>query len=297
MRPSLLLAAALSTLPGPLPAQAAVEFLDAAPLSAPRLIESSGVLVSRRHPGLYWSVNDSGDLPILYATDSAGRDLGAVRLQGATNIDWEDLADGPCADGSPCLYVGDIGDNDRRRSHLVVYRLAEPAAPGGPSDAERLVPVLDSLRLVYPDGPHDAEAMAVTADGWLLIITKDYSGPPRLYRTAVRGAGSERRLERLGDLPIVVSLPRGRVVTGADVSPDGQWLVVRTYISLHLFRLEPGGRPAAVTGNFGLLIPLVEAQGEAVAFDGTGRLILTSERGRGTRGSIVRLRLHLPGTP
>ncbi len=281
--------------PRTLPGQAAaVSLLDAATLRAPRLGESSGVAASRRRPGVFWTMNDSGDGPFLYATDSAGSDLGAVRVRNATNVDWEDLATGPCPDGSSCLYIGDIGDNNARRSHVVVYRLAEPDPPTGSADDRRTVPTLDSLILRYPDRPHDAEALAVTHDGWLLVVTKDLSGPPRLFRAALGANTPEQTFEPLGELPIVTSVPRGRLVTGADVSPDGRWLVVRTYVSLHIFRLEAGGRVTAVTGNFGLVIPIVETQGEAVAFDGPDRLVLTSERGRNDRPTLARLRLTLP---
>lgn len=281
-------------LPAALRAQApSVRVLSTGVLAERRLTESSGVVASRRHPGIYWTINDSGNGPGLFATDSSGRAVAALLVRGAANVDWEDLATGPCADGSPCLYIGDIGDNRARRSRLVVYRLAEPDI-GGPSST---APVLDSLVLRYPDRPHDAEALAVTRDGWLLVITKDTSGPPRLYRAALAGEGAERRLERVGDLPVATSVLRGRLVTGADISPDGRWLALRTYVSIHLFRVGEGGRLTPRTDPNGLLIPAVETQGEAIAFDGNDVLVLTSERGYAGRPTIIRLRLDLPAEP
>ena len=40
----------------------------------------------------WWAVNDSGDEPRLYALRKDGRDRGTLRVRGATNTDWEDLA-------------------------------------------------------------------------------------------------------------------------------------------------------------------------------------------------------------
>ena len=40
-----------------------------ATIQSPRLIESSGVAVSRAYPDVLWSHNDSGDGPYVYATD------------------------------------------------------------------------------------------------------------------------------------------------------------------------------------------------------------------------------------
>src|SRR6266568_6264490 len=43
-----------------------------ATFQSPRLVESSGVAVSRAYPGVLWTHNDSGDGPYLYATDLRG---------------------------------------------------------------------------------------------------------------------------------------------------------------------------------------------------------------------------------
>ena len=268
--------------------------IDTAVLAAPRLGESSGVAPSRR-PGVYWSHNDSGDGPFLYATDSAGRDLGAVRVDGAVNVDWEDIARGPCA--SPpgtCLYIGDIGDNSARRRSVVVYVVREPDPPTGPSDTGRYVTAIDSIRLRYPDHPHDAEALAVTAEGRLLIVTKDLSARARLFAAPLAGHGAEPvTLDPVCTLQVAVNPIRGRLVTGAALSPDQRWLVVRTYVSLHVFALDPGCTP--LLRETGVGIPVIETQGEGVTFDGADRLVLTSEGG--TRGHAIISRYRVEGLP
>jgi hypothetical protein len=267
-------------------------------LAAPRLVESSGVATSALVAGVLWSHNDSGDGPFLYATDSAGHDLGRVRVTGARAVDWEELAAGPCVVvPGRCLYVGDIGDNGRRRDHVVVYRLAEPRPPRGPADTLGTTRLLDSLVLRYPDRPHDAEAMVVTAGGTLLLITKDLSGPAVLFETSAAAGAAPRRLAEVGRLDIRTRFLRGRLVTGAALSPDGSLLVVRTYVSVHFFRLRPGSLPVPLGAPAGITIPFVEPQGEGITFDGPDRLVLTSERGESTRGTIARLRIVLSGGP
>ena len=278
----------------PAPAQTSVRLtvLDTAPLLAPRLDESSGAAMSALVPGVVWTHNDSGDGPFLYATDSSGRDLGRVRVDGAHATDWEDLAAGPCivAPGR-CLYVGDIGDNGRHRKRIVVYRLREPRPPSGASDTLGTVPLLDSLVFRYPGRPHDAEALAVTGDGTILLVTKDVSGCPLLFRADGRAPGGPRGLVEVGPLEMLSGLLRGRLVTGAAVAPGDSLLVVRTYVSLHFFRLRNGWEVTPEGTRGGIAIPVVEPQGEGVTFDGPDRLILTSERGQAARGTIVRLRI------
>src|SRR5690242_4444205 len=86
--------------------------------------ESSGLVASRTSPGAYWTHNDSGDGPFIYALDTRGNTLGIFRVPGATNRDWEDISQGPGPQlGRSYLYIGDIGDNDRKRADIVVYRV------------------------------------------------------------------------------------------------------------------------------------------------------------------------------
>ncbi|HEV7588525.1 MAG TPA: hypothetical protein VGO40_10455, partial [Longimicrobium sp.] len=78
------------------------------------LEESSGVAESRIRRGIYWTHNDSGHSSDIFPVALDGRQLGRVRVRGATNRDWEDIAAGRCQDGAgPCLYIADTGDNAR----------------------------------------------------------------------------------------------------------------------------------------------------------------------------------------
>ena len=267
----------------------ALQLVDTAVLQARRLGEASGIVASRRHPGLYWTHNDSGDRPILYVTDSTGADLGRLHVRGAVNNDWEDLAIGPCtrSDGT-CLYIGDIGDNDARRPFITVYVVPEPDPPAARDDTARTAEPEDTLELRYPDHPHDAEALAVVG-GWLYLVTKDRLGPPVMFRSPTHVSGP-RVLVPVGILPIATSVLRGRLVTGATVSDNGRLLVLRTYVSVHPF-LMANGIPEPLSGRDGLTIPVVETQGEGIAFDDHGLLVLIGERGERNHAIVARLRL------
>src|SRR5205085_4228948 len=56
------------------------------------ITESSGIVASRRNPDIFWTHNDSGDGPLLYAFDRKGRSRGRWRVTDAQAIDWEDIA-------------------------------------------------------------------------------------------------------------------------------------------------------------------------------------------------------------
>src|SRR5262249_42526793 len=94
------------------------------------LVEASGAAMSRTQPDVLFTINDSGNDAILYATDIEGRDRGAWVVDGATDGDWESIAVGPCgsAAGSTawCVYIGDTGDNSARYDARAIFRVHEP---------------------------------------------------------------------------------------------------------------------------------------------------------------------------
>src|SRR5262245_15366788 len=95
----------------------------------PRAIpEASGIVKSRRHPGIFWVHNDSGNAPLLFAVRSDGRVVRRFRL-AIPNLDWEDIA----IDARGHLYLGDIGNNTGLLRVRTIYRIDEPdpSSPGG----------------------------------------------------------------------------------------------------------------------------------------------------------------------
>src|SRR5262245_52055310 len=176
--------------------------------------------------GGWWVENDSGNTPDLHLIAASGKLLRTVRVRGATNVDWEDLASGPGANGRRTLYLGDIGDNGQVRDDLVVYRMAEPSR-GAHSVAATALPFR------YPDRRHNAEALFVDpASGRIYVVTKTLTPeaePCALYRFPLPlSPGKRVTLEKVGGrfAKLIAPLP---LVTGAAVSPDGTRLAIRTY--------------------------------------------------------------------
>lgn len=247
------------------------------------LPEGSGLAASLRTPGRFWSHNDSGDA-VLVALDGSGKVTGRVQVTGASVEDWEAVAVGTCPGGS-CLYIGDIGDNDAKRSRITVYRMSEPAEASGS------VPVTDVFHATYPDGAHDAESLLISADGRLHIVTKGDTGPVSLYRfPADLRTGSTMKLERVGSPRSTGQPGEGDRITDGSVSRDGQWIVLRTKQSLTFYRsnefLSGNWRPAAQH----TVASLGEPQGEGVAFGAETAVYLMSEGGGKKRpGTFARL--------
>lgn len=267
------------------PALASVERLGA--FTDRALSEASALTPSRRTAGLFWSLNDSGHEPVLFAIGADGAARGRVAVTGAKNRDWEALSAGPCPSGD-CLYVGDIGDNEAKHAEVRLYRVAEPVPSAAATAAA------ERLRVRYPDGPGDAESMWVAPDTSVWIVSKrprrDASGkwtPVRVYRVPPSAWREPQPVVATleGTLPIV---PRPRQpwtwTTDAALSPpatDGvRRLAVRTYALVHVFDADAvSGRPGRLRRTCALAA-LDEAQGEGLAWRDAATLVFASE-GRG----------------
>lgn len=259
-------------------------------MTDPRLAEASGAAPSRANPGLIWTIGDSGNPPDLYAIDSTGALRADFALEGASNIDWEEVAVGPCGDAQ-CVYIADTGDNSERRSEVIIYRVAEPLVQSEAPVTVRSLKGAEWIRLVYPDRPHDVEAMAVTGRGETLLVTKGRSGGVLLFSVGSDAWGSGRSVTaiRRDSLPILAVGGMGREVTGMALSPNGERVVVRTYRDLYPFELRTDGSLAPLGKPTACDILGREPQGEGVAFLSDRKLLLTSERGLFKAGTVITL--------
>lgn len=237
------------------------------------LKESSGVVASRKHPGVFWTHNDGEGGPYLFAIDREGKRRGRVRIAGAAMYDWEDIAAGPGG-----LYIGDIGDNARKRKQIIVYRVAEPHPDADVSKRA------ETIRLTYPDGPHDAEALLVhPKSGDIYIVTKARGKDARtLVFKAPAGGGEVRRVAEI-DFPnaSLMSLIIGRV-TGGDISPDGRTVALCDYFRGWEASLPRGARTFDTiwAAEWRPVDIGSRKQGEAIAFRHDGQALIATSEGK-----------------
>ncbi|MBS3735335.1 MAG: hypothetical protein KGY99_10500 [Phycisphaerae bacterium] len=260
-------------------------------LADTRIDESSGLVAGRRNPAVFWTHNDSGGRPWLFAIDREGRTVATLTVRGAVNRDWEDIG-AFTRDGRAWLLIADTGDNRRRRDDVRVYLLPEPAIPPAgehddePTPAELTGEVAVTVPLRYADGPEDVEAVAVDSGG-------PDAGDEVCYLVSKRGGA------RVYALPLPDATPAAPVVltpiakleemlwaTAMDIAPDGGRAVVLSYGSCHVYarRAAAGGADpepwadALSRAPRRVTVPPL-AQREAVAFGSDGAtLYVTSEK-------------------
>ncbi len=267
------------------PSSAPVEYPEAlCTIHDSRIKEASGIVPGIRNADVFYVVNDSGGTPDVFAIRRDGVVRASVRLRGATNTDWEDLAWAPpsAPDAPHELCVADIGDNREERRFVTIYRFPEPALGEADSRIE-LTP--RAIRVRYADGPQNAEALVVdprTGDGY--IFTKHDDGRSDAYRLAAGWGAADAPGDkeviatRVGELKLPRELPMRTIVTAADVSAAGDRLATRSYATGWEWRATAGGPSVfelMLTAPPTELTLAVEPQGEALCYDRAGRRIHT----------------------
>jgi hypothetical protein len=251
------------------------------------ITESSGLVASHTTPGAYWTHNDSGDGPFIYAIDTRGDSLGTFRVNGAQNRDWEDIAAGPGPEPNKSyLYIGDTGDNDSIRPEVIVYRVIEPALSGTSRSFTKKRPgttePAEAIRLKYPDGAHDAEALLVhPRTGNIYIVTKVVIENPGVYEAvAPFTAGKQITMRRIGETHVPSIF--GGVVTGGSISPDGRHVALCDYFQGYELVLPAGSsnfddiwKQKMIGFDLGK-----RKQGESISYRLDGKALLATSEGK-----------------
>lgn len=269
-----------------------------ATLKNPSINESSGLAASRANPGIYWTHNDSGDGPFIYAFDATGESRGVFRVAGAQARDWEDMAIGPGPQrGQSYLYIGDIGNNEESRTELVVYRVAEPTLTAADKTSSKSNPrttaTAEAIRLRYPDRKSDAETLLVhPTTGNLYVITKVMFKLATVYEApAPLVVGKVTTLNRRGEIRVPNVM--GGFLTGGSISPDGRRVALCDYSNGYELVLPAASNNFNDIWKQGLTAFSLgrRVQGEAIAYRADGKALLATSEGK--KPPLIQVELRL----
>jgi hypothetical protein len=261
-------------------------------LESADLREASGIAASKCQPDVFWVQNDSGDQALIYAIDSKGKHLGAWKVAGANNRDWEDIA--TVKNGDRCyVLVGEIGDNERKHERIAVFRVEEPTVTpenAASSSKEPLTTAEAAVSYInYPNERHDAEALlAHPTSGEVYLVTKSNNSPSHIYKFKPRFEGETQALERVGEVA-VPAIPNGSV-TGGDISSDGKRLILCDYFAGYELALPEGSKDFDDVWKVRpVRVDLGKRElGEAVAYSADGSFVIAVSEKRYTPVNVAK---------
>ena len=249
----------------------------------PELTESSGLAVSRVNPTYFWTHNDSGGEPKLFALNQQGDYVGSILLKDAGAVDWEDVATFQHA-GENWIMIADVGDNAAKRKSVDLYFIKEP----DPTRHHRLTPAY-RMTIRYPDGSRDCEAVAVdTNQGQIVFVTKSFLPAASVYTAplpSLDALGEEKSakvtLEKHGTLAIPL-------VSAMDIDAEKGDIVLVNYFQCFWYRSGEKATPWAWISQLPEITELPKLkQIEAVALTSEREVWVTSE---GNPAKLTRVR-------
>ncbi|HEY1045329.1 MAG TPA: T9SS C-terminal target domain-containing protein [Bacteroidia bacterium] len=239
------------------------------------LYESSGLI---HFKGMFWSQNDGGNTPAIYAFDSiSGRIMHITTINHASNIDWEEITQ-----DSFHIYIGDFGNNAGNRKDLCIYKIKKSAINlnlfNDTVDAEKIrFEMADQSNFNLPSQGHDYDMEAMFYhQNKLHLFSKNWADNSSRHYTCPTDSGfySLTPLETLSDFGLV---------TGASINNKGVIALIgynkgdyKSFIWLiwdyNQMNLSSGNKRRFETGN-----AIAPGQNEAIAFK-NNYLYLSSEK-------------------
>mgnify|MGYP001799476920 CR=1 FL=1 len=170
-------------------------------------------------PNSLWSHSDNNSGPEIFEIDETGVIQRTITIGNATARDFEDMTQ----DNVGNLYIGDFGNEFNDRTDLKIYKIPPPSQiMGNTVQAEEIEFLLpDQTQFPPPKGEEnfDIESM-IHFNGSLYLFTRD------------RGLDLRTKVYRLPDTPgqhaatLMGSFKTTIQIAGADISPDGETLVL-----------------------------------------------------------------------
>lgn len=215
--------------------------------------------------------NDGGDAPKLYLMDVKGNLLHTVLIDGANNIDWEDIA----YDGKEYLYIADNGNNNNDRKDLVIYKVSTKDILTKKSIPSEKINISYNEQTAFPpektDLYFDAESLAFYKNE-LYIFTKcrafPFDGVSYCY-TVPTNPGTYK-LDKKTQIVIGKDGWWKDSSTGADVRGDKFYIL--TYNRLLIYKLENN---TFIKESEMLMEPI--SQFEAIAINEKGEIYIADE--------------------
>lgn len=192
-------------------------------ISHPEIRECSGIIPCKTETNLFWTHTD-GHHPVLFAINRSGKCVARFVISGAPVIDFEDIA----RDDKGHIFIGDIGNNDARRSLLAVYVVNEP----DPKNSPAVIPSLYSYRLTFADKPFDCESLFIYKEYGYVISKVFNNAQAEIYRFPLSDTNKTIKLQPVAKLQVTSP------VTSADITDDGSLLALTAKNGVYCFEIN-----------------------------------------------------------
>jgi hypothetical protein len=237
------------------------------------LKETSGLVFWR---DALWTHNDSGNDPVIYKVDtSSGEIIQRIRIEGADNVDWEDITQ-----DEGFIYVGDFGNNKGNRKDLKLYRINKDRIPAT-GDAEVRAEVIhfyfsdqETFEEQNRTNNYDCESVVSLGDHLYLFSKNWINQYTRLYKLPKEPGSYSAEYQ--------ATFKADGLITGAGLNPQGNRLIFIGYKEftpfVWLFSDFDGDDFFGGESVRADLPHMKDAQTEGIAFTDSVRVMISCEK-------------------
>ena len=256
----------------------------------PKKLKEISAVEKVAHSDLLWTLEDSGNAPMVYGINSKGKIGHTVSLTGVTNVDWEELT----SDAAGNLYVGDFGNNDNKRKDLAIYKInAEDLGKTATVPAETITFYYPEQKAFPPKKSeyfYDCEAFFIFQNTFYLFTknrSKGFDGTTLVYK--IPNTPGNHPAEYVGSYK-TCNIFNHCAITSAAISPDGSKMVLLSNSRVWLFTNYKADH--FLDGTAKMLELGLISQKEGVCFKDNTTLFITDERKKKTGGKLYEFALE-----
>ncbi len=236
------------------------------------ICESSALVKPEPEIDLYYTLNDSGSNPEIFAINGSGKLLDSMTIPSTTNKDWEEMLYYKDALQNPFVVIGDIGNNGSRRKDLCVYeyditRSTTIKHAFSYADQTQFPPVKDSL-------DYDCEAFFRRDSSYYFISKNRGTTAVKLYQLAQDTSAHRAYVKQYINF-------KG-MVTACSVFKDAlgkEKIAVLLYGRIFLFHINDSGNGIKLS-PYGVIKFPSGGQCEGICWQNETELRATNERGK-----------------
>ena len=220
---------------------------------------------------LIWVIEDSGNKNQIYGLNDHGVIVKTIQIKNAKNKDWEDLT----SDDIGNLYIGDFGDNKKKRKTYTIYKINGIQKLTDSANATRI-----DFRLPRKIKPKDFEAFFLWKDHFYIFSKAEKH--TKLFKVPNSVGSHMATLVTEHEFD-----GRNNKITSADISEDGKLVVLLNHDKIWLLRDFKGDN--FFTGSKEPIEFNHNSQKEGIYFEEKNRFLISEERTSDLGSNIYQL--------
>ncbi|WP_242202188.1 SdiA-regulated domain-containing protein [Aestuariivivens insulae] len=223
---------------------------------------------------LLWTIEDAGNKNNIYGIDLKGNIIKDIAIDNAKNEDWEDLT----ADHLGNLYIGDFGNNNKKRKHFTIYKINDVANLENKAHAE-------IIRFKLPKNlkPKDFEAFFLLNNEFYIFSKENKSS----LLLKVPNTIGEHTAKLVDDFDLE---GKHHKITSAAVSPNGKTIVLLNHDKL--WKLTKFKSTNFFKGTVEPITFEHNSQKEGICFKDDQTVYITDERSHSEGGNLYAFEIN-----